>query len=174
MTERTKISELQAKKAVRKANPERQWGNSHGQSLTKFRAKAGELVDLFALYIEQRMPVPPNSGRGCRVQLPHVEMAFGRMYQAMRQFMDDELSLKKLKENDAKDIITTDINTLHKERTLLSNEIVEQEKERLRLQENIRRLKESIEASENIGVDKQSLYYDMLKRLNELEGEEEE
>ena len=100
MTDRTKISELQAKKAVRKANPERQWGNSHGQSLTKFRAKAGELVDLFALYIEQRMPVPPNSGRGCRVQLPHVEMAFGRMYQAMRQFMDDELTMKKLKENE--------------------------------------------------------------------------
>jgi len=173
MTERTKISELQAKKAVRKANPERQWGNSHGQSLTKFRAKAGELVDLFALYIEQRMPMPPNSGRGCRVQLPHVEMAFGRMYQAMRQFMDEELSLKKLKENDAKDIITTDINTLHKERTLLSNEIVEQEKERLRLQENIRKLKKEIKDSKNIDVDKQSLYYDMLKRLNELEGEEE-
>ena len=174
MTERTKISELQAKKAVRKANPERQWGNSHGQSLTKFRAKAGELVDLFALYIEQRMPVPPNSGRGCRVQLPHVEMAFGRMYQAMRQFMDDELTMKNLKENEAKDIITTDINTLHKERTMLSNEIVEQEKERLRLQENIRKLKKEIKDSKNIDVDKQSLYYDMLKRLNELEGEEEE
>tara|TARA_R100001510_G_C7640014_1_gene197725 strand:+ start:180 stop:701 length:522 start_codon:yes stop_codon:yes gene_type:complete len=173
MTERTKISELQAKKAVRKANPERQWGNSHGQSLTKFRAKAGELVDLFALYIEQRMPMPPNSGRGCRVQLPHVEIAFGKMYQAMRQFMDDELSFKNLKENDAKDIITTDINTLHKERTLLSNEIVEQEKERLRLQENIRKLKKEIKDSKNIDVDKQSLYYDMLKRLNELEGEEE-
>ena len=174
MTDRTKISELQAKKAVRKANPERQWGNSHGQSLTKFRAKAGELVDLFALYIEQRMPLPPNSGRGCRVQLPHVEMAFGRMYQAMRQFMDDELTMKNLKENEAKDIITTDINTLHKERTMLSNEIVEQEKERLRLQENIRKLKKEIKDSKNIDVDKQSLYYDMLKRLNELEGEEEE
>jgi len=100
MTERTKISELQAKKAVRKANPERQWGNSHGQSLTKFRAKAGELVDLFALYIEQRMPLPPNTGRGCRVQLPHVEMAFGRMNQAMRQFMDEEANTKKGEEEE--------------------------------------------------------------------------
>tara|TARA_Y100000401_G_scaffold81209_1_gene66593 strand:+ start:212 stop:736 length:525 start_codon:yes stop_codon:yes gene_type:complete len=174
MTDRTKISELQAKKAVRKANPERQWGNSHGQSLTKFRAKAGELVDLFALYIEQRMPLPPNSGRGCRVQLPHVEMAFGRMYQAMRQFMDDELTMKKLKENEEKDIITTDINTLHKERTLLSNEIAGQEKERLRLLENIRKLELSMKDVKNIDNDRQSLYYDMLKRLNELEGEEEE
>tara|TARA_Y100001937_G_scaffold103165_1_gene142143 strand:- start:308 stop:832 length:525 start_codon:yes stop_codon:yes gene_type:complete len=174
MTDRTKISELQAKKAVRKANPERQWGNSHGQSLTKFRAKAGELVDLFALYIEQRMPVPPNSGRGCRVQLPHVEMAFGRMYQAMRQFMDDELTMKKLKENEAKDIITTDINTLHKERTLLSNEITAHEKEKIRLLENIRKLELRRKDVKNIDTDKQSLYYDMLKRLNELEGEEEE
>ena len=174
MTDRTKISELQAKKAVRKANPERQWGNSHGQSLTKFRAKAGELVDLFALYIEQRMPLPPNSGRGCRVQLPHVEMAFGRMYQAMRQFMDDELTMKKLKENEAKGIITTDINTLHKERTMLSNEIVEQEKERLRLLEDIRKLELSMKDVKNIDIDKRSLYYDMLQRLNELEGEEEE
>tara|TARA_R100000353_G_scaffold50505_1_gene40051 strand:- start:18346 stop:18870 length:525 start_codon:yes stop_codon:yes gene_type:complete len=174
MTDRTKISELQAKKAVRKANPERQWGNSHGQSLTKFRAKAGELVDLFALYIEQRMPLPPNSGRGCRVQLPHVEMAFGRMYQAMRQFMDDELTMKKLKENEEKDIITTDINTLHKERTLLFNEIAGQEKERLRLLENIRKLELSMKDVKNIDNDRQSLYYDMLKRLNELEGEEEE
>ena len=88
--------------------------------------------------------------------------------------MDDELTMKNLKENEAKDIITTDINTLHKERTMLSNEIVEQEKERLRLQENIRKLKKEIKDSKNIDVDKQSLYYDMLKRLNEWEGEEEE
>ena len=132
------------------------------------------MVDLFALYIEQRMPLPPNSGRGCRVQLPHVEMAFGRMYQAMRQFMDDELTMKKLKENEEKDIITTDINTLHKERILLSNEIAGQEKERLRLLENIRKLELSMKDVKNIDNDRQSLYYDMLKRLNELEGEEEE
>ena len=97
MTEKTNISEAAAKKAARKANPERQWGNSHGQSLTKFRIKAGELVDLFAEYIEQRMPLPPNTGKGCRVQLPHVEIAFGKFYQAMREFMDDE---KKGEENE--------------------------------------------------------------------------
>lgn len=100
MTEKTNISEAAAKKAARKANPERQWGNSHGQSLTKFRIKAGELVDLFAEYIEQRMPLPPNTGKGCRVQLPHVEIAFGRMYQAMRQFMDKEENTKKGEEEE--------------------------------------------------------------------------
>ena len=55
----TKISELQAKKALRNANPKRQYGYG---AVSKFKINAGKMVDLMAIYIEQLMPLPPNSG----------------------------------------------------------------------------------------------------------------
>jgi len=45
----TRISELQAKKALRKANPKRQYGYG---AVSKFKVSAGKMVDFMALYIE--------------------------------------------------------------------------------------------------------------------------
>jgi len=36
-----------------------------------------------ALYIEQRMPLPPNSGKGCRVQPHHIENYFNEIENAL-------------------------------------------------------------------------------------------
>ena len=76
----TKISELQAKKAVRNANPKRQYGYG---AVSKFKVSAGKMVDLMAIYVEQRMPLPPNSGKGCRVQPHHVEKCFAEIENAI-------------------------------------------------------------------------------------------
>jgi len=91
--ETTKISELQAKKSVRRANPKRQWGQSYRNmdSLFHFRQFAGDLVDMYAQYIEQRMPIPPGKGRGSRVQYPHVEAAFTQLSNVIRTHMLNEL-----------------------------------------------------------------------------------
>jgi len=85
----TKISELQAKKAVRNANPKRQYGYG---AITKFKMSAGRMVDLMAVYVEQRMPLPPNSGKGCRVQPEHIEKCFNEIENAiMRLFLPSNL-----------------------------------------------------------------------------------
>ena len=76
----TRISELQAKKALRKANPKRQYGYG---AVSKFKVSAGKMVDFMALYIEQRMPLPPNSGKGCRVQPHHIENYFNEIENAL-------------------------------------------------------------------------------------------
>ena len=47
-------------------------------------------MDLFAIYVEQEMTIPPKGGRGARVQSEHIERCFGKFYQAMREFMDEE------------------------------------------------------------------------------------
>jgi hypothetical protein len=78
----TKISELQAKKAVRNANPKRQYGYG---AITEFKVSAGKMVDLMAVYVEQRMPLPPNSGKGCRVQPKHIENCFNEIENAIRR-----------------------------------------------------------------------------------------
>jgi len=44
------------------------------------------LVDLFAKYVESTLP--PKIGRGGRLQVSHVELSFGRVYRAIREFMD--------------------------------------------------------------------------------------
>ena len=51
-------------------------------------------MDLFAGYIEQEMKVPPRGGRGARVQSEHIELCFGKFYQSMREFMDEEKVMK--------------------------------------------------------------------------------
>jgi len=68
-----RISILQVKKALRKANPDRQYGYGAPE---KFRSKASELVDLLALYVETKMVLPPRSGKGCRVQPHHIDEYF--------------------------------------------------------------------------------------------------
>ena len=90
MTEREihkRISEVQAKKSVRKANKERQYGQG---ALPKFITCSSKIVDLFAKFVEQEMTIPAGGGRGCRVQPNHVELCYGKFYQAIREFMDGE------------------------------------------------------------------------------------
>ena len=82
-----RISEVQAKKSLRSANEERQYGMG---AVPRFIGCAGKIVDLFAIFVEQQMTVPPKGGRGCRVQKEHIDLAFGKFYQAMREFMDGE------------------------------------------------------------------------------------
>lgn len=88
----TKISELQAKRALRNANPKRQYGYG---AVSKFKVNAGKMVDLMAIYIEQRMPLPPNSGKGCRVQPHHIESYFAEIENAIMK-----LFLPKIKEEE--------------------------------------------------------------------------
>jgi len=75
-----RISEVQAKNAVRKANQDRQYGNG---AIGRFVRHSSDLVDLFALIIERDMPVPPGKGRGCRVQTHHIDMAYLKVQTAM-------------------------------------------------------------------------------------------
>jgi hypothetical protein len=49
---------------------------------------SSHIIDLFAMYVEQTLP--PKGGRGSRIQALHVSLAFGKMYKAMRDFMDSE------------------------------------------------------------------------------------
>jgi len=85
-----RVSDVQAKKSVRKANPDRQYGNKDGDALAHFATCSGKLMDLLAQYIEDEMKVEPKGGAGCRVQRKDVSDAYGRMYVAIREFMDNE------------------------------------------------------------------------------------
>ncbi len=87
-----RISEVQCKKSLRLANKDRQYGNG---AVQRFGTQAGTIVDLFAQYVENEMKVPPNGGRGCRVQKEHIDLCFGKFYQAMREYMDEETNIKK-------------------------------------------------------------------------------
>ncbi len=82
-----RVSEVQSKKSLRSANKDRQYG--HG-AVPRFGTNAGKIIDLFAQYVEDSMTVPPKGGRGCRVQKEHIDLCFGKFYQAMREFMDGE------------------------------------------------------------------------------------
>ena len=82
-----RISELQAKKSLRRANTERSYGSG---AVDKYIICSSKIMDLFAGYIEQEMKVPPRGGRGARVQPEHIDLCFGKFYQAMREFMDEE------------------------------------------------------------------------------------
>ena len=58
-----RISEVQAKKSLKKANEDRQYG--HG-SVELFINCSADLMDLFAQYLESQMTVPPRKGAGSR------------------------------------------------------------------------------------------------------------
>ena len=134
-------SEVQAKISMRKANEERQYGNN---AFRRFGTCAGKIIDLFEQYVEDEMTVPPKGGRGCRVQKEHIDLCFGKFYQAMREFMDSE----------------------SKNNPITTNEEVMVDSE-------IERLKEIINNYETVSKDAlkddASLYADMLDRINELE-----
>jgi len=82
-----RVSEVQAKISLRKANEERQYGHN---AVPRFGSCAGKIIDLFAQFVEDEMTVAPKGGRGCRVQKEHIDLCFGKFYQAMREFMDGE------------------------------------------------------------------------------------
>ena len=82
-----RISEVQAKKSLRSANNERQYGQG---AVSRYIVSGSKIMDLFAVFVEQEMKVPPKGGRGCRVQPDHIDNCFGKFYQAMREFMDGE------------------------------------------------------------------------------------
>tara|TARA_R110001606_G_C15329137_1_gene645370 strand:- start:838 stop:1134 length:297 start_codon:yes stop_codon:yes gene_type:complete len=77
---KTRISYVQARNALRKANPNRQY---YDQSDVHFQIKCGELIDMFATYVEVRMEVPSNSGRNCGVQKNHIENCFSSIQATM-------------------------------------------------------------------------------------------
>jgi len=87
-----RIAESQAKKSLRKANDKRQYGMS---SVPRFQYKASTIVDLFALYVDEQMILPPNSGKGCRVQPHHVETSFMKFKQEIDRFMQSEREMMK-------------------------------------------------------------------------------
>tara|TARA_Y100000385_G_C12507100_1_gene389654 strand:- start:98 stop:394 length:297 start_codon:yes stop_codon:yes gene_type:complete len=70
---KTRVAYIQAREALRKANPNRQYYN---QADAKFQWKCGEIIDLFAMYVEVKMKVPSNSGRNCGVQPKHIDNCF--------------------------------------------------------------------------------------------------
>jgi len=82
-----RISEVQAKKSLRSANKKRSYGSG---AVDRYIVLSSKIMDLFAVYVEQTMKVPPKGGRGARVQPEHIELCFGKFYQAMREFMDEE------------------------------------------------------------------------------------
>jgi len=83
-----RISETQAKKAVRNANKNRQYG--HG-AIPRFVKRASEIVDLFAKIVEKNMEVPAGQGlRGSRVQPYNVDIAYVQAYDALRRVLEGE------------------------------------------------------------------------------------
>tara|TARA_A200000159_G_scaffold162692_1_gene187152 strand:+ start:6665 stop:7135 length:471 start_codon:yes stop_codon:yes gene_type:complete len=154
-----RVSDVQSKKSLRTANEDRQYGNN---AVPRFGTCAGKIIDLFAQYVEDSMTVPPKGGRGCRVQKEHIDLCFGKFYQAMREFMDGEEKSKVFVIKDAKVLEKID-----KETVTLSDS----------LKEEVERLKGIIQENTQILEDDASLYQDMIYRINELEeklGEEDE
>ena len=88
MSEVQRISERQARKSVKKANPERQFGDG---AIPRFITHSSNLVDLFAKYIEVKMPLTVNSGSGCRVQTKHVDACYQQMQQKLMEIFLEEL-----------------------------------------------------------------------------------
>ncbi len=85
-----RISDVQAKKAARKANEGRQYG--HG-AIGRFVTHSSTLVDLFALMIEKDMAVAPGEGRGCRVQMQHIDTTFLKVQTVfMNMLMEREIN----------------------------------------------------------------------------------
>ena len=143
-----RVSDVQAKKSLRAANEERQYGNN---AVPRFGTCAGKIIDLFAQYVEDEMKVPPKGGRGCRVQKEHIDLCFGKFYQAMREFMDSENPQQKVLVKKEKEYV--------KETVILDDS----------LKEEVARLTAIVENSKQAWEDDSSLYQDMINRLNELE-----
>jgi len=122
-----RVSEVQAKISLRKANEERQYGNN---AVPRFGTCAGKIIDLFAQFVEDEMTVPPKGGRGCRVQKEHIDLCFGKFYQAMREFMDSEQKVQTVVkevvvEERIKHIVSEDDVSLYQDMISRINELEE-------------------------------------------------
>jgi|TARA_R110002012_G_scaffold28126_2_gene89045 hypothetical protein len=82
-----RIAESQARKSVRKANQNRQYGNG---AVPRFASKASAIVDLFAQYVEEQMLYETNTGKGCRVQKHHIESCSIKFMNVINLFMEQE------------------------------------------------------------------------------------
>ena len=70
-----RISEVQAKASVRKANKNRQFEMG---SLDRHRKYTSELIDLWSAFIELEMPVAAGEGRGSRVTKEHIDNSWSK------------------------------------------------------------------------------------------------
>ena len=94
-----RVAESQARASLRKANPNRQYGSTNGNSVSGFQYKASAIVDKFAQYIEEQMLYRPNTGHGCRVQRHHVEACYFKFNRVIDKFMQEEReNMKVVKE----------------------------------------------------------------------------
>ena len=91
-----RVAESQARASLRKANPNRQYGSTNGNSVSGFQYKASAIVDKFAKYIEEQMLYEPNTGHGCRVQRHHVEACYLKFNAVIERFMLEERENIKL------------------------------------------------------------------------------
>jgi len=82
-----RIAESQARKSVRKANKNRQYGNG---AVPRFASRASSIVDLFAQYVEEQMLYEINTGKGCRVQKHHIESCSIKFMNTLNVFMEQE------------------------------------------------------------------------------------
>ena len=151
-----RVSDVQSKISLRAANKDRQYGHN---AVPRFGNCAGKIIDLFAQYVENNMTVPPRGGRGCRVQKEHIDLCFGKFYQAMREFMDSEQNVQP--------VVVEEVVVKEKIKHVVIDDA---------LKEEVERLKKVVEATNKVSEDDASLYQDMINRINELEerlGEEE-
>ena len=151
-----RVSDVQSKISLRAANKDRQYGHN---AVPRFGKCAGKIIDLFAQYVENNMTVPPRGGRGCRVQKEHIDLCFGKFYQAMREFMDSEQNVQP--------VVVEEVVVKEKIKHVVIDDA---------LKEEVERLKKVVEATNKVSEDDASLYQDMINRINELEerlGEEE-
>ena len=151
-----RVSDVQSKISLRAANKDRQYGHN---AVPRFGNCAGKIIDLFAQYVENNMTVPPRGGRGCRVQKEHIDLCFGKFYQAMREFMDSEQNVQP--------VVVEEVVVKEKIKHVVIDDTLKEEVERLR---------KVVEATNKVSEDDASLYQDMINRINELEerlGEEE-
>tara|TARA_R110002124_G_scaffold65547_1_gene179270 strand:+ start:1065 stop:1370 length:306 start_codon:yes stop_codon:yes gene_type:complete len=79
-----RITEKQARSSLREANSKRQYGDG---AVSRFKTKAGILIDMFANLVEDTMVQEPNTGHGCRVQKHHVEVIFTRIENHMKDLL---------------------------------------------------------------------------------------
>tara|TARA_R110000751_G_scaffold57476_5_gene121869 strand:- start:1967 stop:2269 length:303 start_codon:yes stop_codon:yes gene_type:complete len=86
-----RMSKEAAKKSIRKANPERQYGNLDNDcAVDRFNIECSKIIDLCAEYIESEMKTAPKTGRGCRVQSKHVQLCCHKLKDVIDNFMKEE------------------------------------------------------------------------------------
>ena len=86
-----RMTEKQARIALREANSKRQYGDG---AVSRFKTKAGILIDMFANIVEDTMAQEPNTGHGCRVQTLHIDVVFMRIENHMKD-LEKQVAVEK-------------------------------------------------------------------------------